>query len=390
MSRPPSAGGLRILVSGRIGSTPYQGGATWAVLQYLLGLRSIGHDVWFVEQLAAEDVVPFVPHRAGSVNAAYCAEVLTRHGFGGRWSLLGPTCDRSAGLDRAALGRTDWDVHVNLSGCLRLPELTSRVPVRIYVDLDPGFTQIWHDVDGHDLGFDGHTFFATVGAGVGTPTCTVPVGATTWHHLLPPVFLDAWATDTPPSLAAMTTVGNWRSYGSVTWQGEYLGQRAHSFRSFAGLPGMTAVPLAPALAIDAAEVKDLALLRRCGWDLLDPSDVASTPDDYRTFVRASSGELSIAKSGYVRCRSGWFSDRSACYLAAGRPVVAQDTGFGTALPVGDGLLAFTTPEEAADALDRVAADPAHHAAAARALAIDHLDARVVLDDLLVSAGAGNA
>lgn len=387
MSRSPRAGRLRVLVSGRIGSTPLQGGATWAVLQYLLGLRALGHDVWFVEEVAPSELVPTGSDLSASVNAAYCARVLTRHEFGGRWSLIETGCRASAGLDYDSLRRTEWDVHVNLSGCLRDRELIEGIPVRIYIDLDPAFTQVWHDVDGHDLGMSGHTHFTTVGWGVGTPACTVPIGTTTWHHILPPVVLDEWTTDSAPTIGAMTTVANWRSYGSVIWDGETLGQRAHSFRAFMGLPALTAVPLAPALAINAAEVGDLAALRRRGWDLLDPADVAATPGAYRRFVHASRGEFSIAKSGYVRSRSGWFSDRSACYLASGRPVVAQDTGFGVALPVGDGLLSFTTPEEAADALDRVAADPAHHAAAARALAADFLDAHTVLGGLLASAGA---
>jgi hypothetical protein len=390
MSAAAATGAQRVLVSGRIASTPFQGGAAWAVLQYLLGMRALGHEVWFVEELADDAILPAGSVLPMSTNAAYCERVLSGHGFDGRWSLLATDGGVSAGLDYDTLLRTKWDVHINLSGCLRQPELTDGVAVRIYVDLDPVFTQIWQLVDGHDLGLDGHTHFATVGSGLGTGGCPVPVGKMEWHHMLPPVVLSEWATDATPTIAAMTTVANWRSYGSVMWDGEILGQRAHSFRSFVGLPALTAVRLAPALAIDAGETEDLAALRRAGWDLIDPAEVASTPGDYRRFVRASTGELCIAKSGYVRSRSGWFSDRSACYLAAGRPVVAQDTGFGSALPVGDGLLSFDTPREAADALDRVAAEPERHAAAARKLAVGFLDSDKVLNGLLDYAGAGSA
>jgi hypothetical protein len=364
-----------------------QGGATWAVLQYLLGLRALGHDVWFVEELNTAELLPSGSDLPTSVNASYCERVLTAQGFGGRWSLIEAGSHKTVGVGYDTLRLNDWDVHINLSGCVRDQELLHEIPVRIYVDLDPAFTQVWQNVDGHDLGMAGHTYFATVGWGVGTSACNVPVGTTTWHHIHPPVVLDHWATHTAPALGAMTTVANWRSYGSVTWEGEKLGQRAHSFRSFMQLPGLTKVPLALAIAIDAGEISDVAALREAKWNLLDPAVVASNPDDYRRFVRASRGELSIAKSGYVRSHSGWFSDRSACYLAAGRPVVAQDTGFGRALPVGDGLLSFSTPEEAADALDKVAADPAHHAAAARDLATDFFDANVVLGALLAEAEA---
>jgi hypothetical protein len=188
--------------------------------------------------------------------------------------------------------------------------------------------------------------------------------------------------------SAMTTVGNWRSYGSTTWGEVPYGQRAHSFREFFDLPRSTHVALAPALAIDPAEHADLAALANGGWSLLDPAVLSATPGAYRHFVRSSRGELSIAKSGYVTSRSGWFSDRSACYLASGRPVVAQDTGFGQRLPTGDGLLAFATVGEAVEALEQVDAEYARHAAAARRIAEVELDSAIVLGDLLHHAGVG--
>jgi hypothetical protein len=376
-------------VSGRIAATPNQGGATWAVLQYLLGLRELGHDVWFVEAIPAAHVCPAGAALACSVNAAYAAQVLSRLGFGGRWAVLVEGTAHTAGLDYRALVAGRFDVHVNLSGCLRDPELTAAIPVRIYVDLDPAFTQVWHEVDGHDVGLSGHTHFATVGSAIGTPACPVPTGGISWYHTLPPVVLSRWTPDAEITLPAMTTVANWRSYGSTVCDGVSYGQRAHSFRVFFDLPRATRVALAPALAIDEGETDDLAALARGGWTLVDPATVAGTPETYRDFVRSSRGELSIAKSGYVASRSGWFSDRSACYLASGRPVVAQDTGFGQRLPTGEGLLAFCTPAEAVEALERIDADYARHAAAARRVATDELDSAAVLRDLLRHAGVGS-
>jgi hypothetical protein len=379
---------LRILVSGRIADTPGQGGATWAVLQYLLGLRELGHDVCFVEAIAPAQLRPTGADVACSANAAYAARVMANFGFASRWALLVAGTTRTAGLDFASLAASRFDVHINLSGCLQHPQLTDGIPVRIYVDLDPGFTQVWHSVDGHDVGLEGHTHFATVGSAIGTEACRVPTGGIHWHPTLPPVVLSHWPPGAAITRPAMTTVANWRSYGSTECNGVAYGQRAHSFRSFFDLPRTTAIALAPALAIDSAECADLAALERGGWSLVDPAIVAGTPDSYRDFVRGSRGELSIAKSGYVASRCGWFSDRSACYLASGRPVVAQDTGFDRCLPTGDGLLTFTTPAEAVVALERVDADYALHAAAARRIATDELDSAVVLGALLDHAGVG--
>jgi hypothetical protein len=276
---------------------------------------------------------------------------------------------------------------LNLSGCLSEGELTAAIPVRAYLDLDPAFTQLWHHAESHDAGLEGHTHFVTVGWGIGEPDSPIPTSGISWHHLLPPVVLSRWTPDRPVAHDAMTTVGNWRSYGAVLYNGVHYGQRVHSFRQFFSLPGRTPVPLAPALAIHPSETADLAALRDHGWLVLDPRPISSSPAAYREFVRTSRGELSIAKSGYVESRSGWFSDRSACYLASGRPVVAQDTGFGRRLPTGRGLLSFTTTEEAAAALDRINAEYALHARAARRIAAAELDSAVVLGGLLDHLGA---
>jgi len=379
---------LRILVSGRIGGTPFQGGATWAVLQYLLGFRELGHQVWFVESIPVEQLTPIGTDVARSSNASYCERVLSDVDLADRWALVVEGTSQTVGVDYSTLAAARFDVHVNLSGCLDHPELTDRIPVRIYVDMDPAFTQVWHEADGHDLGLGDHTHFATVGWGIATPSCPVPTAGFRWYHTLPPVVLGRWTADGGITRHAMTTVANWRSYGSVEWEGVRYGQRAHSFRAFFDLPLATDVALAPALAIDPAEHADLAALARGGWSLIDPATVASTPGAFRDFVRSSRGELSIAKSGYVASNSGWFSDRSACYLASGRPVVAQDTGFGRRLPTGEGLLAFSTLEEAVEALEQVDADYDRHAAAARRIAGDELDSANVLGALLDHAGVG--
>ena len=233
------------------------------------------------------------------------------------------------------------------------------------------------------MGFDRHTHFVTVGSRVGEADCPVPTLGREWIPTLPPVAFEHWpAATAAPSRDAWTSVGHWRSYGSIEHQRVHYGQRAHSLRGLIDLPRRSAARFELALGIHPDEADDLAALAANGWHLLDPGAVAGSPADYARFVRESRGELGVAKSGYVATRSGWFSDRSACYLASGRPVVAQDTGFDALLPVGSGLLAYADAAGAAAAIEAVESDRGAHERAARELAVEHLDSRRVLARLL--------
>lgn len=355
---------------------PHHGGATWAVLQWVLGLRRLGHDVLLVEPVDEPSVDQL----------AYFGSIT--HGFG----LAGAAALLTSG--RGAVGMTFDDVVgfvdgadllVNLAGTLRDPELVERPPVRAYVDLDPAFTQLWQEVDGIDMGFGHHTHLLTVGLNVGRPGCRVPTCGRRWIPAPPPVVLEQWPA-AEPLRAPWTTVASWRGYGPVVHDGVHHGQKAHSWRSLLALPGQVPVEVLPALGIDGGEQKDIAALHEHGWRWVDPLMVTGTAHDYRSFVRASGGELGVAKSGYVVSRCGWFSDRSACYLASGRPVAAQETGWSEHLPSGAGLLKFSTVEEAAEAVCLVAADEAAHSRAARAVAEEHLDSDRVLGRILQATG----
>jgi hypothetical protein len=382
---------LRAFVSGMIAGDPHQGGATWAVLQYVLGLRSLGHDVYLVEPIAPASLRPVGTSLSTSVNARYFREVAARFGLTARAALLRQDTRETVGLHYVDLveAARGCDVLINISGMLTDPSLFERIPCRVYLDLDPGFNQLWHAVEGIDVRFEGHTHFVTVGCLIGTPACDVPTCGRTWLPTLQPIMLSEWPVTPGDPRAAWTTVGNWRGYGSIASRGVFYGQKAHSFRRFMELPGRTRAQFRPALAIHPAELKDLDALSAHAWELVDPAAVAGTPDAYREFIQRSKGELGIAKSGYVESRCGWFSDRSVCYLASGRPVAAQDTGFGQYLPTSEGLFAFSTLEEAVDAIETASADYDRHCRRAREIAEGHFRAEVVLNGLLERVGAAD-
>jgi len=366
------AEGLRILVAGMIAGNPGQGGATWAVLQYVVGLQRLGHEVTFVEPV----------QQLSSDTTAYFREVSGKFGLARRAALLGPG-DETVGLALSELLRfaRGCDLLLNISGLLRDDRLLEVIPTRVYLDLDPAFNQLW-DMQGIDVGFAGHTHFATVGLAVGEPGCAVPTGGRKWIHTLPPVVLERWPVERDIIHDAFTTVGNWRSYGSVQWEGKHYGQRAHSLRPLFSLPTRTSERFLLALSIHPDEARDLEALRTHGWELADPAEVAATPDAYCDFVRGSKSEIGIAKSGYVVSRCGWFSDRSACYLASGRPVIAQETGFSRHVPTGAGLFSFATIDDVLSAVDEVNGNYDRQARAAREIAEEYFDSDVVLPRLL--------
>jgi hypothetical protein len=379
---------LKILLAGMVAGDPWQGGATWAVLQYLLGLRRLGHDVALVESVEPGSLSPPGSTLAESEGAAYFRG-LPMLGDDPQAALLLAGTEQTVGMTYAALLEfaRDADLLLDISGMLsREQGLLEPIPIRAFLDLDPGFNQVWHET-GEDVGLAGHNRFVTVGQAIGTTTCPVPTCGVSWIPTLPPVVLEQWPAAGAPQRDAFTTIGHWRSYGPIEHGGIHYGQRAHSLRELISLPGRTGARFELALGIHADETGDLGALDAEGWELVDPVKVAGTPDRYRDFIASSKAELGVAKSGYVASRCGWFSDRSASYLASGRPVIGQETGFSDFLPVGEGLLAFSTVDEAAGAVEEVERDWERHARAARSLAEEHLDSDKVLARLIERLGS---
>jgi hypothetical protein len=381
---------VRVIVAGAIAHTPiHSGGYAWAFLQYVLGFRQLGCEVLYVEHLDAKDCIdanwqpaPF----ATSANAALFTALMARHGLADNAALLQRDGDAWLGLSRREVleWADDADLFVNLSGRFHLRDIMRAARRRLYVDLDPGFTQIWQAAYGTDMNLAGHDAYVSVGLNLGQADCRVPTLGLRWRTLCPPVVRAEWRPLGPPG-ASYTTVADWRGYAQIEWEGVWYKQKSDEFLRLIELPGRTPCPLEICLAIHPDE-PDLPRLRAHGWQLADPRVHALDSETYRDYVRRSRGEFSVAKHGYVVGRTGWVSDRTACYLAAGRPAVVQDTGLRAHMPVGEGLLVFDALEDAAAALAEVERDYAHHARAADALAARYFDSDHVLSELLDIAG----
>jgi hypothetical protein len=366
-----------------IGSVPNQGGLAWVMLHFFLGLKRLGHDVFFFEQCDAGDIRPDGTPLDRSENASYFRNVTKQFGFERDSSLWLAGTDQTIGrsFDEVKRIARSADLLLNISGVVKDETLLEQFSTRVLLDLDPAFTQLWHE-EGVDMGLSNHTHHLTVGQAIGTPDCPIPTGGLDWIPTLQPVVLDLWPEANRVTADAFTTVANWRGYGSMTYNGVHYGQKAHSLREFISLPKDTGERFLLAMAIDPGEVKDVEALAENGWEVVDPMIVVKGPADYQAFVQGSRAEFGIAKSGYVASRCGWFSDRSACYLASGRPVIAQDTGFSRFLPTGEGLFAFETSEDIVAAIADVKSNYSRHSEAARALAVEYFDSGKVLARML--------
>jgi len=369
----------RVTIAGALAQRPGVGGHAAVFVQWLLGFRRLGWDVLFVDRLE--------PALDARTQERWLAAVLGEAGLGGCWAALtasGETVGRRRAdvLDHVRAS----ELLVNVMGYLDDEELLAAAPRRVFLDLDPGFPQMWRSLGLHDA-FAGHDDVVTVGTRVGQPGSAVPTCGLRWIPTLPPVDVGSWPVTDAPSRGAFTSIATWRGpFGPVDFGGRRYGLRVHEFRRFVDLPARSRERFEIALSIDAEDEADRKALLAAGWHVADPREAAPDIAAYRAYVIRSAAELGVAKNMYVETRGGWFSDRSACYLAAGRPVLAQDTGFGKALPVGEGLLAFSSLDDAVAAVGEVVARRARHAAAARELAEAHLDAPRVVGALLGELG----
>lgn len=389
---------MRIILTGLIAQHPL-GGLTWHYAQYALGLAGLGHDVYYVEDTG---MWPYSLDGGATgtnfivsdclANVRYLTEVMPRFGLAERWAYhcaIGGQWFGAADDVRREMLRTA-DLLVSVSAPVYHPDEYRHIPRKAFIDTDPVFTQI-KLVRGQadfraaiDL-YDHQFSFAE------SPTASLPA---TGHHWLPtrqPIVLSQWRPSRP-TRDVFTTVMNWDSYNPVKYLDKTYGQKDVEFLRCIDLPSR----VAPVRLEVAARVRRhvhlpasvLTHLEYKGWHVVDPNQVCPDVESYRAYIESSKGEWGVAKNGYVVGQPGWFSDRSACYLAAGRPVIAQDTGFGSVLPVGEGLLTFSDVSEAAECVRRVTADYPRHARAAREIAEGYFDSDAVLSRFLETAMAG--
>jgi len=380
---------LRIIVCGYVVRGPL-GGLAWHHLQYVMGLADLGHDVWFLEDSgdypACYDPSRQVCDADPSFGLDFARRAFDRIGLAHRWayhdalgggSWLGPAADRMLTLCRGA------DLMINVSGINPLRPWLRSIPRRVLLDTDPVFTQVDILRDPAQRAFaEGHDAFFTFAESFGDPACGVPHDGLPWRPTRQPVVMRAWPFTPGPADGRYTTVMQWDSYETREWRGTKYGMKSQEMERVLELPTRCGPRFELALGSPTAPHERLKAL---GWHIRNPLDITRDPWTYQDYLRGSKGEFSVAKHGYVASRSGWFSERSANYLALGRPVAVQDTGFTRHLPAGDGLLAFADLDGAVAAVAEIDRRYEHHCRAARELATAHFEAGTVLSQMIESA-----
>jgi hypothetical protein len=383
---------LRLVVVGTATSNPYAGLA-WMHMQIVIGLQRLGHEVYYFETMSNW---PYDPLRERYVDdCEYALPYLERlakdFGIGDRWAYRRSYSDKAwFGLSRRKAEDLllNSDAVIDVSGATSFAKEELKVGTLVYLGTDP----VEHEV-GYFNGNEKvratvaeHNLFATYGENIGTSHSPIPPLPGLRARTRQPVLLDLWAAG-EPGKNEFTTVCNWSGLGEVEFRGEkYYWSKDREFMKFIDLPKRIDQPIELAMGLRYISSDTCEMLNKQGWRLTDAHAMTLDPWPYRDYVRASRGEFSVAKDQNVRLRSGWFSERSACYLAAGRPVVTQNTGFGTVLPTGEGLFAFDTMEEILAAFDAIRGDYARHARAARAIAEEYFRAETVLTKLLLDLG----
>jgi glycosyltransferase involved in cell wall biosynthesis len=373
-----------------VGQMPLAGIA-WQAMNYVLGLERLGYEAWYVEDHGAN---PYDP-RVNSVvmtcdyNVAYVRRMMERYGLGGRWAYWDAINDVYHGLSREAVHRLyrEADALINLCGAARLRDEHMACPRRLMIDTDPVYEQIkYAEADPAARAYlDAHTHFFTYGENVGGPGWIVPLCGVPWRGTRPPVVLEQWATD-DEAPECFSTIATWENKGkNIAFGGEtYLWSKHVNFLRFLEMPKRVGQCFVMAMRPPTGDVA--AQVSGAGWRLVDPRPISATMESYAAFIAGSRGEFTVAKDIYVRPNSGWFSDRSVCYLASGRPVVTMKTGFSRFYPVGDGLFEYSDGDEAAAAVDAINGDYRRHSRAARMMAAEYFNSDSVISELMAEAG----
>jgi hypothetical protein len=378
----------RALIGVGIANHPlHAAGNTWAFLQWVLAFRDAGWDVWMIEDQSSAKLVDAnrkpCTSLAESANLAHWNSVVDEFGLRDRATLLvdGEAANKRELLDFAR----DAGFLFNISGHFHQADLMAAVPHRVYVDLDPAFTQIWAQIYHSPMNLDPHDIFMSIGGKLGQPDCRAPLAGRAWLPIGVPVSLEHF---TLPNLEqpgeVWTTFTHWYGYNPVEYEGQWYGNKSEEFEKLVNLPKRTGAKLEIATDLNNDD-PTMDLFRKGGWNLVDARPLNTPWQRYREYAAESRGEFCVAKNGYVKSRCGWFSDRSAMYLALGRPVILQNTCWPEFYPEGEGLLAFDDEVGALAALEKVERDPVRHAKAARAIAEKYCAGPVVVNRFLETA-----
>jgi hypothetical protein len=377
---------MKILVTGYIVRYPL-GGLTWHYLQYILGLSRLGHDVYFLESAnypqACYDADLDIMTDNCSYGLKYLQNIMTHYNLSNKWVFIDYN-KKYFGLDKKQTIDLikNVDLLIDVGATCWIPEL-ERSNKKIFVDSDPVHTQIRIALGKGSLvkRIDQYDSYFTYGTNIGEPDCRVPTCGIEWHKTRQPVVLDLWSHFTNPKLEYFTTVMSWSNgLGNVVYEGETYGFKNVEFQKFRELPKFTNQSFE--LAISGSAPRNL--LRKLGWNIRNTLVITKDPWSYQQYIQDSRAEWSVARNSYVKARSGWFGDRGACYLASGKPVLLQETGYSKYLPTGEGLITFQTMEDIIEGINRINEDYSSHCEAARRIANKYFNSEKVLSDLLHS------
>jgi hypothetical protein len=374
-----------VLSAFNVANFPEGGGHFWVYMQYALGLRQLGCDVWWMERFirGADD-------RRDAAAIATFFDRMEEFGFGGKALLIAARDRQTPWTDSILVGPSLAEAHALMRRTDLLlnfhyaiePELLGRFRKSALVDIDPGLFQFW--LSRGQLAVPRHDRYFTTGETVGEPGSAIPDCGLPWIPIRPCVSLADWDYRFDPRRDAMTTVSAW---SSGDWVKDdvvrYENSKRAAFLAFKDLPRLTEQPLELALfMVTDEDLEEQSLMERLGWRVRPSREVAGSPDAYRRYIQSSRGEFACAKRSCMEFQNAWVSDRTLCYLASGKPAVVQHTGPSRYLPDAEGLFRFRTLEEAAKSLAAVNADYEHHCRAARALAEAHFDAKHVTGRIL--------
>jgi hypothetical protein len=377
---------MKILILGYIVRGPL-GGLAWHHMQYVLGLRDLGHDVLFMEDSDDFDSCYNPETNEMSKDPNYGLRFINNL-FGwfdlqDRWCYFDAHLNKWYGVDESRIKSfcNSADLLINISGVNVLRDINQKIPERIFIDTDPAFVQIRNLIHPKTRELTkAHNHFFSFGENNGKEFCTIPDDGFKWLPTRQPLFVPAWKPAQPIPSGKWTTVMQWDSYQKLTFEGTEYGMKSASFQPFEALP-----LLLPGerfeLASGSASVP-YELLKKYNWDVISSLTPTRTPQTYQEYIANSKGEWSIAKEGYVKTKSGWFSERSLSYLASGKPCILQDTGFSLFLDTGEGLFAFEKPEDVINAVNEINNNFEYHCQRARQFAIDNFDSASVLLKLL--------